>query len=108
MEETERLVRTWISTGREDEINSTVSSTCTSMKTATGTNLKSYSGIANGQSSLLNVVKALGEYLTSDEDVLRAKGMYNVTLVHTAFYQVLPRSGVLVASSIAMPARQDK
>ena len=31
-------------------------------------------GIASGQITLLNVVKALGEYLTAEEDVLRAKG----------------------------------
>lgn len=31
-------------------------------------------GIANGQITLLNVVKALGEYLTAEEDELRTKG----------------------------------
>jgi DNA repair/transcription protein MET18/MMS19 len=30
--------------------------------------------ITNGQTSLLNVVKALGEYLTSEDGDLRGKG----------------------------------
>lgn len=57
MEETERSVRTWMGSGREQEIDVTVS------------------GIADGSTTLLNVVKALGEYLTSEEDELRTKGM---------------------------------
>ena len=35
----------------------------------------SCSDIESGRSALLNLVKALGEYLTSEEDVLRQKGM---------------------------------
>jgi DNA repair/transcription protein MET18/MMS19 len=31
--------------------------------------------ISNGQTTLLNVVKALGEYLTAEEDDLRTKGI---------------------------------
>lgn len=31
--------------------------------------------ISSGRSSLVNVVKALGEYLTSEEDVVRGKGL---------------------------------
>ncbi|PFH51873.1 hypothetical protein AMATHDRAFT_74737 [Amanita thiersii Skay4041] len=57
MESTQRLVRTWIATGREQEIDETVSE------------------ISNGQTSLLNVVKALGDYLTSEEEDLRSKGV---------------------------------
>jgi DNA repair/transcription protein MET18/MMS19 len=34
------------------------------------------SAISNGQISLLNVVKALGEYLTAEEDELRKKGNF--------------------------------
>ncbi|EGN92276.1 hypothetical protein SERLA73DRAFT_99542 [Serpula lacrymans var. lacrymans S7.3] len=33
------------------------------------------SGISNGQIALLDIVKALGEYLTSEEDSLRTKGV---------------------------------
>ncbi|KAJ3917813.1 ARM repeat-containing protein [Lentinula edodes] len=57
---TERLVRTWMASEREEEI------------------VKAVSGmlqISNGSTSLLNVVKALGEYLTSEEDALRTKGV---------------------------------
>ena len=31
--------------------------------------------VSSGQSSLLNVVKSLGEYLTAEEEVLRSKGL---------------------------------
>ncbi|KAJ3902626.1 ARM repeat-containing protein [Lentinula edodes] len=54
---TERLVRTWMASEREEEI------------------VKAVSEISNGSTSLLNVVKALGEYLTSEEDALRTKGV---------------------------------
>ncbi|KAF8637616.1 hypothetical protein AX17_002685 [Amanita inopinata Kibby_2008] len=57
MESTERLVRTWITTGRDQELQEMVSE------------------ISNDRTSLLNVVKALGEYLTSEEDELRTKGV---------------------------------
>ncbi|KAH8111038.1 ARM repeat-containing protein [Phellopilus nigrolimitatus] len=57
MEATERLVRTWMASGRDDELAKTVSD------------------VSSGHSTLLNVVKALGEYLTSEEDLLRTKGV---------------------------------
>ncbi|KII87506.1 hypothetical protein PLICRDRAFT_55462 [Plicaturopsis crispa FD-325 SS-3] len=57
MENAERLVRTWIASGRDQEIEETAS------------------GVSDGQITLLNIVKALGEYLTADEDVLRTKGV---------------------------------
>ncbi|EJD07612.1 ARM repeat-containing protein [Fomitiporia mediterranea MF3/22] len=57
MESTERHVRAWIATGRDEEIAQLVSD------------------ISSGQTTLLNVVKALGEYLTSEEDILRTKGV---------------------------------
>ncbi|KAJ4473637.1 ARM repeat-containing protein, partial [Lentinula aciculospora] len=56
----ERLVRTWMASEREEEIVETVSGMLQ---------------ISNGSTSLLNVVKALGEYLTSEEDALRTKGV---------------------------------
>ncbi|THU86243.1 ARM repeat-containing protein [Dendrothele bispora CBS 962.96] len=57
MESTERLVRTWMASGRDEEVRETASE------------------IANGKTTLLNVVKALGEYLTSEEDGVRTKGV---------------------------------
>ncbi|KAM6497040.1 ARM repeat-containing protein [Amanita muscaria] len=57
MESTERLVRTWVATSRDQELEETVSE------------------ISNDKTSLLNVVKALGPYLTSEEDELRRKGV---------------------------------
>ncbi|KIK61642.1 hypothetical protein GYMLUDRAFT_996292 [Collybiopsis luxurians FD-317 M1] len=53
----ERLVHTWFASERDEEVIETVSE------------------ISNGTISLLNVVKALGEYLTSEEDSLRTKGV---------------------------------
>ncbi|KAI0091461.1 ARM repeat-containing protein [Irpex rosettiformis] len=53
----ERSVRTWIASGRENEIESVVNA------------------ISNGEATLLDVVKALGEFLTAEEDDVRNKGV---------------------------------
>ncbi|KAH9976079.1 Dos2-interacting transcription regulator of RNA-Pol-II-domain-containing protein [Russula compacta] len=63
MEVAERLVRTWVAYPRDKEIEDTVS------------------GVANGQLKLLHIVKALGEYLTSEESDLRNKGVEFLALV---------------------------
>ncbi|KAI0056039.1 ARM repeat-containing protein [Artomyces pyxidatus] len=57
METAERYVRTWITSPRDKEVEDTAA------------------GIASGDLKLLHVVRALGEYLTSDEDKLRNKGV---------------------------------
>ncbi|KAG5652051.1 hypothetical protein H0H81_006471 [Sphagnurus paluster] len=59
----ERLVETWMASARDEEIEETVSE------------------ISNDRITLLNVVKALGEYLTSEEDQLRTKGVEFLSLV---------------------------
>ncbi|KZT25249.1 ARM repeat-containing protein [Neolentinus lepideus HHB14362 ss-1] len=56
-ERIERLVRTWMASGRDQDVDETITV------------------ISSGQGSLLNVVKTLGEYLTSEEDELRTKGV---------------------------------
>ncbi|KAH9059086.1 ARM repeat-containing protein [Lactarius vividus] len=63
METAERYVRTWVASPRDKEIEDTVS------------------GISDGQLKLVHVVKALGEYLTSEEDSLRNKGVEFLALV---------------------------
>ncbi|KAH9161567.1 ARM repeat-containing protein [Lactarius sanguifluus] len=63
METAERYVRTWVAFPRDKEIEDTVS------------------GISDGQLKLVHVVKALGEYLTSEEDDLRNKGVEFLALV---------------------------
>ncbi|KAK2463614.1 hypothetical protein APHAL10511_004365 [Amanita phalloides] len=57
MESTERLVRTWITSSRDEELDEIVSE------------------ISNDKTTLLNVVKALGPYLTAEEDGPRIKGI---------------------------------
>ncbi|KAI0047844.1 ARM repeat-containing protein [Auriscalpium vulgare] len=57
MEAAERLVRTWVASPRDKEVEDTAS------------------GIASGEIKLLHVVKALGEYLISEEGDLRNKGV---------------------------------
>ncbi|EKM50673.1 uncharacterized protein PHACADRAFT_178404 [Phanerochaete carnosa HHB-10118-sp] len=57
MERVERLVRTWVASGRPEEVQETVSV------------------ISAGNTSLLELVKALGEYLTAEEGELRSKGV---------------------------------
>ncbi|KAL4245852.1 MMS19 nucleotide excision repair protein [Abortiporus biennis] len=61
-ERVERLVRTWMSTGRNEEVDLTVSE-------------------LSDVGSLLSVVKALGEFLTSEEDEPRTKGVEFLSLV---------------------------
>ncbi|KAN0138202.1 ARM repeat-containing protein [Lactarius tabidus] len=63
METAERYVRTWVASPRDKEIEDTVS------------------GISDGQLKLVHVVKALGEYLTSEDDNLRNKGVEFLALV---------------------------
>ncbi|KZT07275.1 ARM repeat-containing protein [Laetiporus sulphureus 93-53] len=63
MESLERPIRTWIASERSEEIDTIVSE------------------ISNGNSRLLDVVKALGEYLTSEEDEMRTKGVELLSLV---------------------------
>ncbi|KAI9458702.1 ARM repeat-containing protein [Russula earlei] len=63
MEIAERHVRTWVASPRDKEIEDTVS------------------GVANGQLKLAHVVKALGEYLTSEDGDFRNKGVEFLALV---------------------------
>ncbi|KAG6821481.1 hypothetical protein H0H93_010205 [Arthromyces matolae] len=58
-----RLVETWMASGREEEIREVVLD------------------ISANRITLLDVVKALGEYLTSEEDNLRSKGVEFLSLV---------------------------
>ncbi|KLO19073.1 ARM repeat-containing protein [Schizopora paradoxa] len=57
MESTVRLVRTWMASERDEEVKQTVAD------------------LSTGKASLLDVVKALGEYLPSEDDNLRTKGV---------------------------------
>ncbi|RPD59070.1 ARM repeat-containing protein [Lentinus tigrinus ALCF2SS1-7] len=63
MERIDRLVRTWIASEQEQEIEDTVKE------------------IEQGNATLLHIVKSLGEYLTSEEDDLRTKGVEFLSLV---------------------------
>ncbi|KZT67370.1 ARM repeat-containing protein [Daedalea quercina L-15889] len=63
MESLQRVVRTWIASEQEEEVDTAVSE------------------IGSGNATLLDVVKALGEYLTSEEDELRTKGVEFLSLV---------------------------
>lgn len=53
----ERLVRSWMATEKDSEVDQSVA------------------GISSGQLTLLDIIKALGEFLTSEEDRLRTKGV---------------------------------
>ncbi|KAF8836738.1 ARM repeat-containing protein [Paxillus ammoniavirescens] len=63
MESVERAVRSWMLFEKDTEVNQLVT------------------GISSGQVALLDIVKALGEYLTSAEDALRTKGVRFLSLV---------------------------
>ncbi|KAG6329826.1 hypothetical protein ID866_9262, partial [Astraeus odoratus] len=62
MEAIERHVRSWIASENAAEIDSVISV------------------LSSGNGTLLDVVKALGEYLTSEEDALRTKGVQFLSL----------------------------
>ncbi|EIN09656.1 ARM repeat-containing protein [Punctularia strigosozonata HHB-11173 SS5] len=57
MENIERSVRTWMATGKEAQVDEVIAS------------------VAHKQTTLLQLVKSLGEYLTSEDDELRNKGV---------------------------------
>lgn len=63
MENTERLIRTWIATEKDEDIRQI------SLE------------ISADRTSLVNVVKGLGEYLTADEEDIRRKGVEFLSLV---------------------------
>ncbi|KAL0953388.1 hypothetical protein HGRIS_004627 [Hohenbuehelia grisea] len=72
-----RFIQTWMATERDEEITNTLS------------------GLNNGSFSILAVVKALGEYLTSEESTLRNKGITFLTSVlQKCNPQVLNRQSV--------------
>ena len=74
MDRVQRLVRAWIAAGREDEVRETVTGTrCTIDENLAGIETQC-TEIMSGSASLLDVVKALGEYLTAEDDKLRTKG----------------------------------
>ncbi|KAL1941257.1 hypothetical protein VTO73DRAFT_7469 [Trametes versicolor] len=62
-ERIDRLVRTWIAAEQEQVVEEAASE------------------IAQGNATLLSLVKSLGEYLTSEEDDLRTKGVEFLSLV---------------------------
>ncbi|KAI0831813.1 ARM repeat-containing protein [Trametes gibbosa] len=62
-ERVDRLVRTWIASEQEQEVEEAASE------------------IAKGNATLLDLVKSLGEYLTAEEDDLRTKGVEFLSLV---------------------------
>lgn len=73
MESTERLVRTWMASGRDEEIGKIVSGMPnTLMYQHIFTPIMA--DISNDRTTLIIIVKALGEYLTSEEDDLRRRG----------------------------------
>ncbi|KAG2141268.1 ARM repeat-containing protein [Suillus clintonianus] len=53
----ERLVRSWMASEKDSEVDESVA------------------GISSGQLTLLDIIRALGEFLTSEEDRLRTKGV---------------------------------
>ncbi|KAI5995445.1 ARM repeat-containing protein [Pisolithus albus] len=63
MEGVERHVRSWFASEKPAEINHVISA------------------LSSGECTLLDIVKALGEYLTSEEDILRTKGVQFLSLV---------------------------
>ncbi|KAH6916048.1 RNAPII transcription regulator C-terminal-domain-containing protein [Coprinopsis sp. MPI-PUGE-AT-0042] len=71
MEATERLVRTWMASQRDEDV------------------IQISEEITLGKTSLLNVVKVSGEYLTSEENGVRSKGVELLSLVTARLHPVI-------------------
>ena len=70
----ERSIRSWMVSEKDKEPEKLVEGV--SDKSSATTNHHLFSpGISSGSVTLLDIIKALGEYLTSEEDHLRARGM---------------------------------
>ena len=74
MSAVERSVRTWIASGRENEIENIVAGSCVCF-TCIESVLMGVAAISAGEATLLDVVKALREFLTAEEDDVRNKGL---------------------------------
>lgn len=74
MDRMERLVRTWMATGRKEEVESAASG-MTLVLDSLFQYLSKCTEILNGDGALLPLIKALGEFLTSQEDNQRSKGV---------------------------------
>ncbi len=78
MEATTRNVQAWMAMGRDDEINALVAGS--PFECCLSARISSRPDVSNGETTLVNIVKALGEYLTSEEDSPRTKGGSNLSL----------------------------
>lgn len=77
METAQRLAQTWMATGTDEEVEATAAGAHHEPRIRGRYYTEmSYKGINNGDIKLLHVVQALGEYLTSEEDLLRTKGTH--------------------------------
>lgn len=109
MDRVQRLVRTWIASGKEDEVRETVTGTRSAVS---HNHVCAYSlckEITSGGATLLDVVKTLGEYLTAEEDSLRTKGAVLKFLVHRPnVTNIRTRCQLSITSPRAMPIRCHK
>ncbi|OCH91496.1 ARM repeat-containing protein [Obba rivulosa] len=72
MENVERLVRTWVATERDEEVEAVVAE------------------ITSGNATFVHIVKALGEYLTAEEDSLRTKVISGVEFLSSVIGRCPP------------------
>ncbi|KAG5647525.1 hypothetical protein DXG03_009462 [Asterophora parasitica] len=77
MASAERVVATWMASARDEEIEKIVSGTPPHFNLAVHYTEK-ITDISNDRITLLDVVKSLGEYLTSEDDALRTKGIIQI------------------------------
>jgi DNA repair/transcription protein MET18/MMS19 len=73
----DRLLHTWMASGRDEEIEGTVLGKYQYVReTILMTNAAPIPEVSASRNGLLDVVKALGEFLTSEDDHLRTKGTF--------------------------------
>lgn len=78
----ERLVRSWMVSEKDSEVDESIAGTSV-VAQRQHQSLTYSSGISSGQFTLLDIIKALRDFLTSEEDDLRAKGEFvSHPLVH--------------------------
>ncbi|KAI0035332.1 ARM repeat-containing protein [Vararia minispora EC-137] len=90
MEAAQRLIQTWVATPRDEEVEIAAS------------------GISQGNIKLVHIVQGLGEYLTSDDDDLRNKGVeFLAKVIGKVPTEHLNRQAVVVLLSFFMSKLED-
>lgn len=77
MEQVKRLVDIYITSERQEEVDKLVEGQPLYVSSYLTTDC-TIVGIQNGETTLLQLIKALGDYLTSEDEAIRTKGKLRI------------------------------